>query len=114
MPLCQSSQAVDALGAGTLITWPQVHTILAPTSCELRGDRGLEMSSNAALHGIYAGSRLIARCGRGQPRPSPILGLSFAIDTGRYSRRRHSPRCHGGDRQDQKNTAGPTWLQLDT
>src|SRR5215211_7182866 len=54
-----------AVGAGTLMTWPQVHTVLAPTSCELRVDRGLEMSGRAALHGIYAGFRLMARCWSG-------------------------------------------------
>jgi hypothetical protein len=54
------------VGAGTLMTWPQVHTVLSPTSCELRVDRGLEMSGRAALHGIYAGFRLIAPCCSGE------------------------------------------------
>jgi hypothetical protein len=102
------------VGAGTLMTWPQVHTALAPTSCELRVDRGLEISGRAALHGIYAGFRLMARCWSGTTATIADPGV-VVCDRHRavFPARRSRQRYQGGDRQDQKNTAGSTRLQLE-
>jgi hypothetical protein len=101
------------VGAGTLMTWPQVHTALAPTSCELRVDRGLEISGRAALHGIYAGlpdRALLVGDNRDHRRS---WGCRLRSTPGGIPGKRSRQRYQGGDRQDQKNTAGSTRLQLE-